>query len=91
MPLTIAGQLRAKEGRLLTCYQREINADPGLAGRVELVWTVADGRVEGAQVVHDTTGNVRLTSCLTRTMGRLRFSGVEDGEYGPWPFVFRPR
>lgn len=84
--------LARKKGQINACYEQELKADPSLAGKVEVVWTVnADGSVSGIMVDSNTTGNSSLADCVQRRIRRWRFPEGEDEMEITYPFVFSTR
>ena len=82
--------VRNKQGQLQYCYEDQLRSDPSLAGRVEVQWNVAGGRVTQALVATNTTGNDALAQCILRKIKRWRFPEDVSGST-TWPFVFRKR
>lgn len=89
-PADVSHVVRANAGDLRACYERELKADPSVAGRVEAEWTIARGRAVGVRVVENTTGNEPLAACVTEAISRWSFPAALEGEVA-WPFLFRPR
>jgi Ca-activated chloride channel homolog len=73
------------------CYQRELQQDPGLAGKVVMKFTVgADGAVSSAEVETSTLGSATVEGCILGRFQRMTFpvpagSGVVVVRY---PLVF---
>jgi hypothetical protein len=82
--------VRANAGDLRLCYERELKADPSVAGRVDAEWTIERGRAVGVRVVENTTGNEQLGACVTEAIARWSFPAALEGAVA-WPFLFRPR
>ena len=74
------------------CYQKELNKDPTLAGKVVIKFTIeSDGTVSVAEVKSSTLGNETVENCLCQRFLRLQFpapsgSGTVIVSY---PFVFQ--
>jgi hypothetical protein len=90
VPADVSYVVRANAGDLRLCYERELKADPSVAGRVDAEWTIASGRAVGVRVVENTTGNEPLAACVTEAIARWSFPPELEGEVA-WPFLFRPR
>ena len=75
-------------GQLRYCYELHLKVNPGLAGRVEVGWTVERGAVSASQVVFNDTGDDALATCIARRLTSWRFPEGLSGEVS-WPFVFR--
>lgn len=73
------------------CYERELQTDPSLGGRVAVNWTVGlDGRVTAQSVVENTMGNRNVESCILREVSRMRFDEPDGGMVNvTYPFTFR--
>jgi hypothetical protein len=82
--------VQAKAGQLNYCYEEQLRSDPDLAGRVEVQWNIAAGRVTAASVTSNTTGNDTLAICIVRKVKRWRFGKDVSGPVS-WPFVFRKK
>jgi hypothetical protein len=66
--------LRSRLPRLRTCYERRLRADPGLAGKWTLSFTVGgDGSVQKPKAIGQSTKDAQLESCLV-------------GKISKWPF-----
>jgi TonB family protein len=75
------------------CYQRRLARVPGLGGVITVAWNVRpDGRVEGARVVHNGTGDEWLGRCTLQIVERARFPAAANGQPTPgrYAFFFRP-
>ncbi len=78
-----------KKGQIKACYEEQLKANPDLAGKVEITWTVrADGSVGGASVASNTTGNKDLENCILRRIKRWKFPEGEDEFEITYPFNF---
>ncbi len=73
------------------CYQRALQSDPGLGGKVVVAFTIArDGTVSAASLAEDGVDDASVRSCLRAVFFTLKFpepkgGGVVDVRY---PFVF---
>ena len=72
------------------CYERELKRDPGLAGRIEIEFTIGEGgRVEEATVVGNTMGSDAVGSCIVGRIRRWRFPKPNGGSVTvSYPFIF---
>jgi hypothetical protein len=76
------------------CYEKELNREPTLEGKLTTAWTITkDGTVSGAQLSATTmqkTGGDQVGSCVTRILGRLQFPSPRGGGQVvvTYPFVF---
>ena len=83
---------RAK-GSFRFCYQRELQNDSELAGRVVLRFTIGtDGRPKGPSIASSTLKNKAAHACLLKTVNRMTFKPPKGGVCPVrWPFTFQPR
>lgn len=75
-------------GQLRYCYERFLRTNASLEGRVEVGWTVFEGKVEGVYVVSNSTGSDELAECIVKSIERWTFDPSVQGDMS-WPFVFR--
>ena len=73
------------------CYERELQNDASLGGRISANWTIGlDGRVQSASVVENSMGNRNVESCILREVRRMRFDQPDGGMVVvTYPFTFR--
>jgi hypothetical protein len=74
------------------CYQRELQKDYSLGGKVTLKWIIAsDGSVSSANVKRETIKNSAVTSCMLNVARRMQFSQPKGGiVIVSYPFLFSP-
>jgi hypothetical protein len=74
------------------CYQRQLQRNPSLGGKVTLKWIIAsDGSVSSASVKRDTMGNAAVSSCMTKVARRMVFPHPKGGiVIVSYPFLFSP-
>jgi hypothetical protein len=76
------------------CYEKELNREPTLEGKLTSSWTITkDGSVSGAQLSATTmqkTGGDQVGTCVTRVLSRLQFPAPRGGGQVvvTYPFVF---
>ena len=75
-------------GQLKYCYEKRLLENPNLEGRVEIGWSVLDGKVEGLYVVSNSTGDGELADCIMKKVRRWTFPADISGDIPSWPFVF---
>ena len=80
--------VRKYQPQLKYCYEQRLKAVPSLSGRVEVAWTVVNGRVADVYVVNNQTGDAPLAKCITDKITKWRFPAGLEGDVN-WPFVFR--
>lgn len=89
------GNIRAVVGRgtgaIKYCYERELQLNPTLSGKVVLAWTVGlTGSVMKAYVQSSSLGNSKVESCMLRVVKRWRFEPPKGGLCAiSYPFVFK--
>jgi hypothetical protein len=73
------------------CYERELQADPELAGRVTAQWTIGlDGSVVSASITENSMSNRDVESCMVAEIRRMRFDQPDGGQcIISFPFTFR--
>lgn len=79
--------------RIQYCYRRELDAHPGLAGRVAVHFSIApDGTVIAAETASTTMNNASVETCLNEVFLRLVFPGAAgEGVLSvSHPFAFGP-
>ena len=77
-------------GQIAWCYQWHLeNEDPSLAGRVEIQFTIHEGRTRGAKVFYNETGSEALGQCFVDKMETWRWP-AELEEDVVLPFVVGP-
>lgn len=75
------------------CYQRELNRQPDLAGKVTVKFTIArDGTVSSSAVKTSSLGNESAESCLVGRFYRMNFPEPMGGGavLVSYPFLFAP-
>jgi len=84
--------VRKKKGQVKSCYEKELKADPGLMGTVIVAWTVSpSGKVSGARVVANSTGNRELESCVKKKITSWTFPASHGASVDiEYPFKFVP-
>jgi len=75
------------------CYEKELTANPTLAGRIMVEFTIAaTGQVTGSVVQHSTMDNSRVENCLVQAVGRWQFPKPVGGDIVivAYPFILGP-
>ena len=100
----IVGTLTAREvdevvkrhlRRVRHCYQRELQREPALAGKLTVRFTIAsDGSVSRARIQDDTLGNDAVDRCVVSRFYSMTFPKPRGSSKGVvlvnYPFVFAP-
>ena len=78
-------------GGIKYCYEKELQTNPNLAGKVTLSWTVnLQGQVLKAFVASSSLNNKSVESCMTRQVKRWRFDPPKGGHcIIQYPFTFK--
>jgi hypothetical protein len=73
------------------CYERELQNDRSLSGRVTAQWTVGlDGSVISANITENSMNNRNMESCMIAEIRRMRFDRPDGGQcIVSFPFTFR--
>ena len=75
------------------CYQRELNKNPNIGGKITIKFVIAkDGSVSKASVKSSTMGNSAVESCITGRFMRFQFPEPKGGGIVivSYPFIFSP-
>jgi hypothetical protein len=74
-----------------SCYERELQNDPNLSGRITASWTIGlDGRVISAVVTESTMNSRNVESCMLGELRRMRFDAPDGGQcVVSFPYTFR--
>lgn len=69
----VAGIIKRNSGRITACTETALKSNPNVKGRVSVTWRIEQGRVVGAQVVGNQTGDAGLSDCVLRAVRSFRF------------------
>jgi TonB family protein len=85
--------MNRNKGSFRFCYQRELQNNPDLAGRVVLRFTIGtDGRPKGGSIASSTLNNKVAHGCILKTLRRMTFKPPKGGVCPVrWPFTFQPK
>ncbi len=72
-PEGVGAVVRAARGRVESCVQVASRQAPELSGRVELAWTIDNGRPSAVRVAQNGTGDAELGRCIERAVLALDF------------------
>lgn len=84
----VARIVKAHRGDLVYCFEDASRRNPGIGGRLELVWEIRAGRAGEIDVVTNASADAGFASCVVEKVRRWRFDGVADGDAG-YAFVFK--
>lgn len=83
----IARTVRASQGRIVTCLERALKADPTVNGRISVGWTIRAGRVVEPSLVANTTSDAELGACVLGAVRTFNFPRTLDAEVAEFPWV----
>jgi hypothetical protein len=86
-PADIGRVVRAKRGAIETCVQQALKKDSGTSGRIAVGWVIQAGKVSGAVVKKNTTGNEELGACIAKTVRGMRFDPSVTATVDEWAWV----
>lgn len=89
----VSRAIQSRISVIRSCYERQLRANPDLAGKVTIEFTVEQsGDVVNARATENTTRDERVASCIVGTVSRLRFdpAPVDASVTLNYPFVFAP-
>ena len=87
----IARVIRRNLARFKYCYEKQLNSNPNLGGKVSIYFTIAPtGTVPQASVRETTMNNKTVEDCTVRVMKSLKFPKPKGGGIVvvTYPFVF---
>ncbi|MCP4499454.1 MAG: FHA domain-containing protein [Deltaproteobacteria bacterium] len=73
------------------CYEKELNKNPNLSGKIVGSWTIGGaGSVVAARASQNTMNNKTIGSCIVKNIKRMRFPRPKGGGsvFVTYPFVF---
>jgi hypothetical protein len=89
---TIDAEIKSHLAQIRFCYQRELNKQPGLAGKLTVKFVIAaDGTVSSGSTRSTTLNNVTVESCVLAVIRRMEFPPPDGGGIVivSYPFVFK--
>lgn len=88
----ISGVVQRRLGAIKSCYERELKANPTLAGKIVVQFTIQEsGRVGDVKVVSDSTSAPNVGKCIVTQISHFRFPSPEGGSVtASYPFVLQP-
>jgi TonB family protein len=84
--------IRSHLGGVRNCYEMQLNANPTLAGKVKVLFSVdGSGSVSSCSVTDNSLGNTIVSECVCRRIGSWRFPPPEEGTVTiSYTFIFQP-
>lgn len=91
-PENIKKVVSSKASALRNCYERQLLAEPDLAGKIVMSWKIGtDGSVMDVFVKTSTMKNDKVEGCMERQIKRFKFDPPDGGVcIIEFPFVFSP-
>jgi TonB family protein len=90
----IARIVRRHQNEIRYCYERELQRDPNLHGRVAVLWIIdGTGAVAQASIADSSMGNANVENCMLTRIRRWRFPEPRGGGIVrvTYPWIFSPR
>lgn len=83
--------VRAHQGGIRFCFERELQRDPKLSGKVTVTWKInLAGRVNFARIEKSSLGSPRVEGCMLKNIRRWIFPKPQGGICViNYPFVFK--
>jgi hypothetical protein len=74
--------MQAYLGKIQSCYERSMLADPNLAGRIDFEWTISPaGGVKNVQIKKNSVaGGEQLGECVVGVIRSIKFPPATNGE-----------
>ncbi len=85
--------IKRKLSQIKFCYQRELQKNPELAGKVSIKFTIAkDGTVSSASAPTNTMKNAAVDACIIERFKQMQFPEPKGGGIVivTYPFIFAP-
>jgi hypothetical protein len=87
----VARVIQRARARIKFCYEKELQADPNLAGKISTRFTIAPtGQVADSRVIESTMGSEKVEACVTKVLQSLVFPRPKGGGVVVvmYPFIF---
>ncbi len=87
----IKTQMARKTAAFRFCYERELQLEKDIEGRVAMNFVIGlSGAVKSVRVGSNALGNDKVGQCLSKEISKIQFAAPEGGEcVVQWPFTFR--
>lgn len=85
--------IRRHINRVRHCYERQLQSEPSLEGRLTIRFTIAaTGNIQSATAAADTLHSGAVQSCVVQVVRSMRFPAPNGGGIVvvSYPFIFRP-
>jgi TonB family protein len=90
----VVSMIKTRIGAIKACYERELKANPTLAGKITIQFTIEErGNVSSVKVTENSIGSDAVGTCVANAIQRFRFNpGPSGGSVSfSYPFVFAPQ
>jgi hypothetical protein len=90
-PAVVAAAVRSHLGELKGCFEQALRANPNLAGKIVLHWTIEpSGSVSAISLESSTIADAAMVSCIQAKVAAWRFQSPSGGSIEvSFPFVFQ--
>jgi hypothetical protein len=84
-------QMAKKTASFRFCYERELQLEKDIEGRVTMGFVIGlSGSVKSVKVSNNALGNAKVADCLSKEIAKIQFKAPDGGEcVVQWPFNFR--
>jgi len=84
-------QMARKTAAFRFCYERELQLEKDIEGRVTMNFVIAlSGATRSVRVANNALGSAKVADCLSREIAKMQFKAPDGGEcVVQWPFNFR--
>jgi len=83
--------MKRYNGRVKSCYERELKGNPDLSGKVTVSFEIeTNGKVAAADIADNTTGSSDLEACILKVIRSIRMNPPPEDvvEVAGYPFIF---
>jgi len=86
--LDIKSVVEENSGQLKYCYEKRLQENKDLEGKIEVTWTLEGGVATATEVLSNSTADPKLADCIVEKIQSWDFPVDAEGQV-TWPFVFR--
>ncbi|HNH47823.1 MAG TPA: AgmX/PglI C-terminal domain-containing protein, partial [Myxococcota bacterium] len=65
--------IKKNSARITTCTENALKSNDQVKGRISVTWRIEGGKVAGASIVSNQTGDAALGDCVVRAVRAFRF------------------
>lgn len=89
-PEQINKVVQSRRNAIRACYERQLQRNPKLGGKIVIRWTIDMGTVTSAKVKSTTMRNGAVEDCIVRQVQRMKFPKPKGGRKAvvSYPFIF---